>query len=225
MLEVKNLSKSFKGIQACRNVSFTLSRQEIMCVSGRNGSGKTTLINLLAGTLFPDFGELRLDGSSFRQKSPHVRRKLGISRSFQWPRFFSEWRVEDNIKFACDTVCLGSGNHLDIGRLLEMFDLVECTGKVAENLTACEKKLLDMAMTFAGQPQVVLLDEPCAGLLNDKHPIISTAISTATTAWGARFLIVDHNLDFLEGLRKVGFAKYGVMTDGNLSLQNDRSTG
>jgi len=167
MLEGVNISKFFGGLAALKNVSFSLSMGEIVGLIGPNGAGKTTLFNVITGFTPPSSGIIRFKGRKISGLKPHKICKLGIARTYQIVKPFSNLTVLENV-----VVGMVSGRKkLSLSKArseaLEILKLVGLENKEyvqAKNLTLMDKKMLELARALATEPEVLLLDEVCAGL-------------------------------------------------------------
>jgi branched-chain amino acid transport system ATP-binding protein len=167
MLEGVNVSKFFGGLAALKNVSFSLSMGEIVGLIGPNGAGKTTLFNVITGFTPPSSGIIRFKGRKISGLKPHKICKLGIARTYQIVKPFSNLTVLENV-----VVGMVSGRKkLSLSKArseaLEILKLVGLENKEyvqAKNLTLMDKKMLELARALATEPEVLLLDEVCAGL-------------------------------------------------------------
>jgi len=167
MLEGTNISKFFGGLAALKNVSFSLNMGEIVGLIGPNGAGKTTLFNVITGFIPPSSGIIRFKGRKINGLKPHKICKLGIARTYQIVKPFSNLTVLENV-----VVGMVSGRRkLSLSKArseaLEILKLVGLENKEsiqAKNLTLMDKKMLELARALATEPEVLLLDEVCAGL-------------------------------------------------------------
>jgi branched-chain amino acid transport system ATP-binding protein len=167
MLEGTNISKFFGGLAALKNVSFSLNIGEIVGLIGPNGAGKTTLFNIITGFIPPSSGIIRFKDRKISGLKPHKICKLGIARTYQIVKPFSNLTVLENV-----VVSMVSGRRkLSLSKArseaLEILKLVGLENKEsiqAKNLTLMDKKMLEFAKALATEPEVLLLDEVCAGL-------------------------------------------------------------
>lgn len=179
ILEGKNLFKSFDGIKAVDDLSFTIEENKIVSLIGPNGSGKTTLFNIITGFLEPDKGEVCFRGKPIIEKPPHYIANLGIGRTFQNLRLLQKITVLDNVllafkhqsgeKFFGVYFSSKSKKEQEVNRQkalssLEFVGLSEKALDLAENLSYGQQKLLTLACCLAMDADLLLLDEPVAGL-------------------------------------------------------------
>lgn len=169
ILEGKNLTKSFGGLTAVREVDFHLKEGEIVGLIGPNGAGKTTLFNLISGVFPPDAGSLRFDGREVRGLRPFEVCRLGMARTFQIVRPFLKMNCLENVLVGIagrkEKETRRKEDKRDEAReLLKFIGLPGEESKLAQNLTLIQKKRLEMARALATRPRVLLLDEVLAGL-------------------------------------------------------------
>lgn len=167
ILEVKSVSKSFGGLRALKDVSFSLPEGRIFGLIGPNGAGKTTLFNVINGVYAPDSGQVIFRGEDISGKPPYRIARLGLARTHQVVRPLSELTVHENT-----TVGAGFGRK-NLGlreagqvadEVLDMVGLSGMTGQLAGTLNVAQKKRLELARALAAQPYLLLLDEVLAGL-------------------------------------------------------------
>ena len=165
LLEVKNLSKSFRGLRAVANVSLEVEEHAIAALIGPNGAGKTTLFNLIAGALAPDSGTISFNGEPIDDLRPHQLCARGIGRTFQIVKPFSDLSVLDNVVVGA----LGRSPTVAEARsraqtILVKLDLSAKRDRPASSLTLPDRKRLEVARSVATRPKLLLLDEVMAGL-------------------------------------------------------------
>jgi len=165
LLEVQNVTKSFRGLRALGNVSFTVQSSEIVALIGPNGAGKTTLFNLLAGVLKPDAGAILLNGRPIHGLRPDRVCALGVGRTFQIVRPFQGLSVLDNVLVgALKRAASVAQARLHAEEILERLGLTDRRHMPAASLTLPERKGLEIARALATRPSLLLLDEALAGL-------------------------------------------------------------
>jgi len=206
ILEVKNVKKRFGGIQALKGVSVTLYEGEILGLIGPNGAGKTTLFNCIAGVYHPDEGEILFKGHRIEKLSPNRIAGIGIARTFQIVRPFKTLSVIENVM-----VALGHRNYIGYGRLfkrpkrddyeraMELLKTVGLDGKkdeISANLSLGELRRLEVARALALNPEIILLDEPYAGLRRHEEGRISEMILDLKKR-GLSIIIVEHRVRLL----------------------------
>jgi branched-chain amino acid transport system ATP-binding protein len=206
VLETTALSKSFGGLAAVRDVSITLRRGELHAVIGPNGAGKSTLVNLLSGELKPSSGEIRLDGRRVDNASaPHMA-QAGVARSFQRTNIFPPLSILDNVRLAAQAIHTptrellrphASARDLDAraAAVLERIGLHEAPHRIAGTLSHGEQRLIEIAMTLAGDPRVLLLDEPLAGMGNEESEAMARLLKALAHDYAV--LLIEHDMDFV----------------------------
>src|SRR5919197_1476640 len=159
ILEVLNVSRSFGGLRAVRDVSFTVWEGEILSLIGPNGAGKTTLFNLITGSLRPDSGDICFMGRSIKRLRPHETARLGIGRTFQIVRPFPGLTTHQNVALAAlarARTPAEADRRAD--RALELTRLAPFRNVAARSLTLAMRKRLELARAMALQPRIILLD-------------------------------------------------------------------
>jgi branched-chain amino acid transport system ATP-binding protein len=173
LLDVRDLRKSFDGFQALSGVSFSVPRGSISAIIGPNGAGKTTLFNLITGHLRPDAGSVSFKGQEVTGIAPHDLCRLGMGRSFQRTNVFPRLTVFQNIQAAFLSHrgrgwnLLASVDRLyrdETEALLVSVGLLDKAGEVAGFLSHGNQKQLELGITLALEPEILLLDEPTAGM-------------------------------------------------------------
>lgn len=193
LLEVRGLSKSFRGLKAVQDVSFDVTEGEILALIGPNGAGKTTCFNLVAGVFAPDRGSVRLAGQEITGLRPDQVCRAGIGRTFQIVKPFQQLSVEEN-------VIVGALNRLsDVGaarararEILEMLGLAAKRAEPAASLTLPERKCLEVARAMATGPRLLLLDEVMAGLRPTETDHMVGVFRRLNETTGLTILLIEH---------------------------------
>jgi branched-chain amino acid transport system ATP-binding protein len=211
VLSTSGLRKSFDGVVAVDDVDFELEEGQLCSVIGPNGAGKTTFFNLLTGTLAPTAGTIHYRPSGepeprdITDLSPHETAALGIHRSFQITNIFPTTSVLENVRIAVQAHSEGDSwrfwrnvnafedHEREARAILERIGLAESADRQAESLSHGEKRNLEVGIALAGDPDVLLLDEPTAGVssegVEDVTAIIEDVASDHTV------LLIEHNMD------------------------------
>ena len=208
-LEAREISKSFGGVAAVDNVSFTAEAGAITGIVGPNGAGKTTLFNLLTGVYAADHGQLIIDDTTVGRSGwqPHKIARLGVARTFQSARVFPNLNVFDNVLVGAEAA-VGSrpGKRqssaalaAEVTALLTALDLSERSRVAASTLPAGSQKVVELARVLLGRPKVLLLDEPASGLSEAETARLAD-ILVAVRSLGITVIIVDHNLRLVMGI-------------------------
>jgi branched-chain amino acid transport system ATP-binding protein len=194
LLEVERVSKSFGGVRAVGDVSFTLAEGELVGVMGPNGSGKTTLFNLIAGALRPDAGQIRFDGNPIGGLAPHRVCGRGVARTFQLVRAFAGLSARENVLvgrlYGRERHAAGAAT-AEADRLLSLVGLGGRGDVPATQLTLIDRKRLELARALATGPKLLLLDEFMAGLNPVETAEAMTLIRSLQTR-GLSVLMVEH---------------------------------
>ena len=207
VLKVTGLKKAYGAIQAVGGVSFEVRPGEIFGVIGPNGSGKTTLFNSMLGQITPDEGKIELNGQDVTTLGPLELNRLGVGRTFQTLQVFGKMTVRDNLIVAAQehqgTLLSrmfapsdsGLGDKADA--LIEQFHISHVADKKAGELSYGQQKLVDIAMAFMSDPDLVLLDEPCAGVNPALVGGISKLLKELNQSRKGSFVVIEHNMDFV----------------------------
>ena len=231
LIEASDLVRQFGGLRAVDGMSISFRRGEMLGLIGPNGAGKTTLFNLLAGSLRPTSGTIRIAGQDLSQKGPEARIARGVGRTFQIPRPFPEMTVLENV--------LTGGQHqageriwmnfLRPGRvaaqeraavekaraLLDFVTLSHLEGEPARVLSGGQRKLLELVRVLMADPDAILLDEPAAGVNPALLDLIIDRV-LELNSWGKAILLIEHNMDMVAQLcsRVVVMAGGRFLTEG-----------
>ena len=207
VLKVTGLKKAYGAIQAVGGVSFEVHPGEIFGVIGPNGSGKTTLFNSMLGQITPDEGTIELNGQDVTTLVPLELNRLGVGRTFQTLQVFGKMSVRDNLIVAAQEHQgslfsrmfapgdSGLGGKADA--LIEQFHISHVADKKAGELSYGQQKLVDIAMAFMSEPDLVLLDEPCAGVNPALVGGISKLLKELNQSRKGSFVVIEHNMDFV----------------------------
>ena len=219
-LEVNKLHKYFVGLRAIENVSFQLEKGEIIGLVGPNGAGKTTLFNLLTGFLKPSEGEIIFKGETIRGLSPHKIVKRGVSKTFQIPKPFHSLSCFENI-----VVSVISNFKTPKGKrqlveekakdIIEVVGLQEKSEMLPGSLTQGDLKILEVAKAMATDPELVLLDEPFAGLSVNEIGQLTSIIQDLHQN-GLTIIIIEHKLrELMKIVKRVIVLNFGLkIADG-----------
>jgi branched-chain amino acid transport system ATP-binding protein len=210
VLKVTDLKKAYGAIQAVGGVSFEVRPGEIFGVIGPNGSGKTTLFNSMLGQITPDTGKIELNGQDVTQLGPLELNRRGVGRTFQTLQVFGKMTVRDNLIVAAQEhqgtmfSRMFAPSDSDLGAkadaLIDQFHIKHVADKKAGELSYGQQKLVDIAMAFMSEPDLVLLDEPCAGVNPSLVGGISTLLKELNQTRKGSFVVIEHNMDFVMDL-------------------------
>lgn len=210
LLQVRGLKKAYGAIQAVGGVSFDVRPGEIFGVIGPNGSGKTTLFNSMLGQITPDEGQILLHGQDVSRLGPLALSRRGVGRTFQTLQVFGKMSVRDNLIVAAQEhqgsllsrmfAPSDSGLGARADALIDQFHIRHVAHKKAGELSYGQQKLVDIAMAFMSEPDLVLLDEPCAGVNPSLVGGISTLLKQLNQSRRGSFVVIEHNMDFVMDL-------------------------
>jgi len=210
LLKVTDLKKAYGAIQAVGGVSFEVMPGEIFGVIGPNGSGKTTMFNSVLGQIEPDAGKIELNGHDITGLSPQQLNQKGVGRTFQTLQVFGKMSVRDNLivaaqehqgSMASRMFAPGdSGLGAKADALIDQFRIRHVCDKRAGELSYGQQKLVDIAMAFMSEPDLVLLDEPCAGVNPSLVGGISALLKELNKTRKGSFVVIEHNMDFVMDL-------------------------
>ena len=210
VLEVREITKRFGGINAVDGVSFEVHEGEILGLIGPNGSGKSTLFNCILGQLAPTSGEVRVDGTPITGTRACDLARLGIGRTFQLLQVFPQLSVLENLILAGQehhgTMASRLFGARDAGlmgaaeRMVEFFRLAHVANHKAGELSYGQQKLLDAAMAFVAGPRLVLLDEPAGGVNPTMLADLRERLRAINETENATFVVIEHNMEFVMSL-------------------------
>lgn len=212
IVHIRDISKNFGGLAALQQVSIAVERGCITAVIGPNGAGKTTLINVLSGFLLPDSGSVLLNNSVITGKKGHTITRLGMARTFQTAQVFGTMSVLENVMVGrharTRAGLIGAALRLPgvlteeraiRARAMELLDMVGLTaqaGLPAASIPIGSQRLLEIARALASSPQVLLLDEPAAGL-NTQETRLLGELLLAIKKQGITIILVEHDMELV----------------------------
>ncbi len=216
VLESQSLTRRFGGLVAVNNVSFAVNKSEIFGLIGPNGAGKTTLFNLITGLIVPSQGRLFYQGTDISRKKPHQIASLGIARTFQNIRLFGELSALENVIIARH---LHTNSNMITGilgippapseegksrqkafELLELVGLKDRAEEQAKNFAYGDQRRLEIARALALQPQILLLDEPAAGMNSSEKQQLSEFIRQIRDKFNLTIILIEHHVPLVMGL-------------------------
>jgi branched-chain amino acid transport system ATP-binding protein len=203
LLDVRQVSVSFGGLQALSEVSIDVQVGHVTGLIGPNGAGKTTLFNVITGLLGPNTGQVELDGRDITRRKPHQRARLGIGRTFQRLETFGSLTARENVLVAAE---MRQGWSHDRKRspaeiaeeILERVGLQEVAEDRVDRLPTGTARLVELGRALATQPRVLLLDEPSAGL-NESETATLGSLLREVAGSGLGVLLVEHDMSFVMG--------------------------
>lgn len=214
VLDVRAISRNFGGLKAVDAVSFSLAKGEVTALIGPNGAGKTTCFNLLGGALGCDSGQVVFNGKDITARPPHERAHAGIGRTFQIAATFRSMNAIENI----ETALMAGG--LDTGEaraLLDEAGLAALADAPITSLAYGDVKRVELVMALATRPDLLLLDEPTAGMASEERLRIMQMITTLVAARGITVLFTEHDMDAVFGFagRVLAMDQGRLIADGD----------
>jgi branched-chain amino acid transport system ATP-binding protein len=184
------LTRQFGGFFALRDVDISIPAGEIRGLIGPNGAGKSTLIDVLSGRSTRSQGSVLMGGQEINQCTPQERRRLGLARSFQRTSIFTTRTVRDQLELASHWK-----NDDNVQEVMDQLDLKQHQNQVASHLSYGHQRRLDLALALIGKPQVLLLDEPAAGLTMQESLRLAQLLRDLVKRWQITVLLVEHDMD------------------------------
>jgi branched-chain amino acid transport system ATP-binding protein len=216
ILQLHDVSLSFKGIKALTGLSFDVARGEICALIGPNGAGKSSLLNVINGVYRADSGDIVFDGARFEQIHPVKAARLGIGRTFQHNALFKRLSVRDNVLAGLTrhsrTTFLE--NAFRIGRdaaedrafrtradeIIAFLEIAPHADAIVSTLPYGVQKRVDLARSLVGEPKLLLLDEPMAGMNQDEKEDMSRLVREASAKFGITVVLIEHDVGIVMGL-------------------------
>jgi branched-chain amino acid transport system ATP-binding protein len=224
LLETRGLTKAFGGLMAVVDIDFELPRGELRAIIGPNGAGKTTFFNMIAGHLAPTLGRIVFDGRDITALPLHQRSRLGIGRSYQITNIFPDLSTFENVRVAVQSRLTHYAMWRDAERLgepkrkaeelLRAVDLWAKRDVLAAGLSHGEQRYLEIGIALATEPELLLLDEPTAGMSPEERT--RTAGMIKSIAANVTVVLVEHDMDVVMGISdRITVFHYGkILAEG-----------
>ena len=222
MLSIQNLDKSFGGVHATRDVSIDFPDGSLTAIIGPNGAGKTTFFNLISGANLPDSGKVIFEGQDLVGKSCVEVVRLGMARAFQVAALFPSLTVTEAITAAVIShqrsswmlfkrFPLGEAKE-PVEEIIELLGLESKASTLSRNLSHGDQKLLDIGLSLAMKPKILLLDEPTAGMGPDERWRMIGKVQDLWRAKKMTVLFIEHDMDIVFKIaQKIYVLKYGAV--------------
>ena len=219
MLELKNISVHFGGIKALNNVSFKVDKESLFSIIGPNGAGKTSLLNVISGRYKPKNGDLLFKGKNITNFHPNTRPDLGIGRTFQNLALFNHMTVLENIyigrhhllrsNFFSGAIYWLSGakneevnNRKEAEKILDFLEISNIRKSTAGTLSYGLRKRVELARAIAIQPELILLDEPMAGMNQEEKEDMARFIIDLNREWKITVVMIEHDMGVVMDISK-----------------------
>ena len=224
MLRIEGLTKSFGGLKVFDGLDLAVAPGELRCIIGPNGTGKTTLFNLISGRLKPDGGRILLRGQEVGGKAVHRISRLGVGRKFQAPSIFEEMTVLDNLlaggtgRSGVRALLFSRERRRQTERAEEILDVLQLReerGRRAGDLSHGQKQWLEIGVVMLNDPDLILLDEPTAGMTLAETARTADLLKSAFK--GKTTVVIEHDIAFVRRLRSTVTVLYRgtVMRQGS----------
>jgi branched-chain amino acid transport system ATP-binding protein len=233
VLTISGLTKSFGGVHAVRDVSFTVARAEFLALIGPNGAGKSTCFNMINGQLAPDAGDIAFEGRSIVGLSPREVWRLGVGRTFQIAATFGSMTVVENVQMAL----ISHGGEIfrwwkpaaarHRGRALDLLGQVgmrDAADRACRELAYGDVKRVELAIALANEPRLLLMDEPTAGMGPRERNDLIALVKRLVVEKQISVLFTEHSMDvvFAFADRIIVLARGRLIADGDAaSIRND----
>ncbi|HEY9623673.1 MAG TPA: urea ABC transporter ATP-binding protein UrtD [Crinalium sp.] len=231
ILEIENLTVSFDGFKALNNLNFSMDAGELRVIIGPNGAGKTTFLDVITGKVKPTIGRVLFKGKNVRSLSEHQIARFGVGRKFQTPRIYLNLTPRENLELSCNrnknvfsTLLRGtpSSERRTVKGLLETIGLTHKADIKAALLSHGEKQWLEIGMLVAQSPDLLLVDEPVAGLTDEETE--RTGDLLLSLAESHSIIVIEHDMEFVRQIaRQVTVLHEGsVLCEGTIEqVQKD----
>lgn len=225
ILEIENITVSFDGFKALNNLNFSMDTGELRVIIGPNGAGKTTFLDIITGKTKPTLGQVLFKGRNLRSYSEHQIAQMGVGRKFQTPRVYLNLSPRENLEIACNRYKSvlptlfkrpPSAERRTVAGLLETIGLSHKADLKANLLSHGEKQWLEIGMLVAQSPDLLLVDEPVAGLTDEETE--RTGELLLSLAESHSIVVIEHDMEFVRQIaRKVTVLHQGsVLCEGTI---------
>ncbi len=231
ILEIENLTVSFDGFKALNQLNFSMDTGELRVIIGPNGAGKTTFLDIITGKVQPTEGRVIFKGRNLRSIPEYQIARLGVGRKFQTPRVYLNLTPRENLELSCNrnknvfATLFGKTPTTEKKTVKSLLETINLTAKAdlkAALLSHGEKQRLEIGMLVAQSPDLLLVDEPVAGLTDEETENVGNLL--LALAESHSIIVIEHDMEFVRQIaRKVTVLHQGtVLCEGNIEeVQND----
>jgi branched-chain amino acid transport system ATP-binding protein len=216
LIETRSLSKHFGGVQAVRDVNFSVAEGELRCLIGPNGAGKSTFFKMLTGQLQPTTGQILFKGNDTTALQPHQVARLGIGIKTQVPSVFNGLTVHENLWIAAAHHDKGATVKRAVDDQIARLSLGGIATRIVGQLAHGQRQWVELGIVLCGKPGVILLDEPAAGMTEDETA--STARIILDINRTHPLIVVEHDMAFIRMIarRITVFDRGAILTEGTV---------
>lgn len=227
ILEIENVTVSFDGFKALNDLNFSLQTGELRVIIGPNGAGKTTFLDTITGKVKPTSGQVRFKGRNLRSYTEHQIARMGIGRKFQTPRVHQQLTVRENLELAGNphknifSTLWGKTSHQSHRNIALLLDTVGLTAKadlLAALLSHGEKQRLEIGMLVAQSPELLLVDEPVAGLTDEETAEVGDLLLQLAKTHSV--IVIEHDMEFVRQIAQ----QVTVLHEGTVLCEGDMNT-
>jgi urea transport system ATP-binding protein len=220
LLQIENVTVSFDGFKAINNLNFSMNAPELRVIIGPNGAGKTTFLDVITGKVQPTTGRALFKGKDIRSLPEHAIARLGVGRKFQTPRVYLNLTPRENLELSCSRIKsvwqmlfkpTPSAEKRTVGGLLDTIGLSAKADVPAALLSHGEKQWLEIGMLVAQSPDLLLVDEPVAGLTDEETE--RTGELLLALAQSHAVIVIEHDMEFV---RQIAQDRVSVLHEGSL---------
>jgi urea transport system ATP-binding protein len=231
ILETRNLTVNFDGFKAINQLNFSMDAGELRVVIGPNGAGKTTFLDIITGKTQPTEGQVLFKGWDIKKRSEHEVARLGVGRKFQTPRVYLNLTVRENLDLSCNhkkkvfSTLFAKQSKQEQRRVADLLGTIGLERKAdlkANLLSHGEKQRLEIGMLVAQSPDLLLVDEPVAGLTDEETDNVGSLLLDLAETHS--IIVIEHDMEFVRQIaRKVTVLHQGsILCEGNMDeIQND----
>jgi ABC-type uncharacterized transport system ATPase subunit len=199
IMELNNISKSFGGLKAVKDVCISVQKGEIHCLIGPNGAGKSTIFKLIVGYHRPDHGQVIYKGKDITRLKPFQRSRLGLSIKFQTPSVYQDLTVRQNLAISLQLHFRRNQIEAEINQKLALLGLQEIGDCIVKNISHGQRQWLEIGMALSTNPDLLLLDEPTAGM-SPEETQKTAGIVLELNKTGMTVVAIEHDMEFVRTL-------------------------